>query len=181
MDATLSPMQGISPSLYPLTKDSHNTRNFMPYSFRIVCGFFNVPHELINMKGICETGPTVYSPYQRRLESLTICWCNYKGSTFYSVILRPWVLVRLESNSQPPTWHDNTMFNQLSHRCPKLSLIRMVCAKTGKIHWPPFMKCKAYNAQKGWAGFDFTWSFFVLQVNAYSYLSWEYFVNKCLC
>ena len=26
------------------TKDSHNTGNFMPYSSRIVCGFFNVPH-----------------------------------------------------------------------------------------------------------------------------------------
>ena len=38
-----------------------------------------------------ETGPTVYSPYPRRLESLT---------TFSSVILRPWVLVRPESNSQ---------------------------------------------------------------------------------
>ena len=25
------------------TEDSHNTGNFMPYSFRIVCGFFNVP------------------------------------------------------------------------------------------------------------------------------------------
>ena len=30
-------------TLYPLTKDSHNTGNFMPYSFRIVCGFFNAP------------------------------------------------------------------------------------------------------------------------------------------
>ena len=57
-----------------------------PTLLGIVCGFFNVP---------------VYSPYPRRLESLTICWCNYKGSTFYSVILRPWVLVRSESNSQP--------------------------------------------------------------------------------
>ena len=28
---------------YTFTEDSHNTGNFMPYSFRIMCGFFNVP------------------------------------------------------------------------------------------------------------------------------------------
>ena len=41
-----------------------------------------------------ETVPTVYSLYPRRPERLTICRYNYKGSTFSSVILRPWVLVR---------------------------------------------------------------------------------------
>ena len=55
----------------------------------------------------CETGPPAYSSYPRRLESLTICWCNYKGSTFYSVIQRPWVLVRPESNSRPPALQPN--------------------------------------------------------------------------
>ena len=35
----------------------------------------------MNMKGISETGPTVYSTYPRKLDSLTICGCNYKGSS----------------------------------------------------------------------------------------------------
>ena len=56
------------------------------------------------MEDICETGPTVKSPYPRRLESLTICGCNCKGSTFSSVILRPWVMVWPKSNSRPPAW-----------------------------------------------------------------------------
>ena len=80
-----------------LTK-GHDTGNFIPYTFRIVCGFFNVPHQTYKY-GNCETGPTVYSPYPRRFGSLTLCWCNYKGSTFYLVILRPLVLVWPESNS----------------------------------------------------------------------------------
>ena len=71
----------------------HNTGNYIPYSFRQVCRFFNVPCWPCTLK-MQETGPEIYSPYPRRLECQTICWYNYKGSTFFSVILRPRVLVR---------------------------------------------------------------------------------------
>ena len=74
---------------------NHLNGDNVPYSFRTLCGFFNVPHQY------CETGPKVYHPYPRRLESLTICRCRYKGSTFSSVILRPWVLV--QSRFEPAT------------------------------------------------------------------------------
>ena len=36
----------------------------------------------------CETRHTVFRPYPRRLESLTIYRCHYKGSTFLSVIFK---------------------------------------------------------------------------------------------
>ena len=36
----------------------------------------------------CETWTTVYRPYPRRLESLTVCRCLFKGNTFSPVILK---------------------------------------------------------------------------------------------
>lgn len=50
----------------------HNIRNSMHYFLLLVCGCFNVPQFLWTSKS-CETGPTVSSPYSRRLENLTIC------------------------------------------------------------------------------------------------------------
>ena len=70
-------------------KPDHNTGSSMPYPLQIVSGFFYIPLVFVlTVKG-SEAGPMVYSRYPRRLESLNICGCNYKGSTFSSVILRP--------------------------------------------------------------------------------------------
>ena len=67
-----------------IERDQH-TGEYVPSSFRTVCGFIYVPQIIRNKR--CETEPTVYRPYPRRpWESLTICRCHYKGSTFSSVI-----------------------------------------------------------------------------------------------
>ena len=51
-------------------RPDHNTRNSMPYSFRIVCGFFYIPQNCEHSR-VVKLRPTVYGPYPRRLESLT--------------------------------------------------------------------------------------------------------------
>ena len=69
-------------------RPDHNTGYYVPYSLRTVNGFFNVPQSYFLKNKACETGPTVYRPYPRRLESLIICRCYYKGSTFSSIYNR---------------------------------------------------------------------------------------------
>ena len=63
-----------------------------PTLYEQQCGLFSIPQESKQWKS-CDTGPTVFRPYPRRLEILTVCRCHNKGSTFSSVVLRPWVLV----------------------------------------------------------------------------------------
>ena len=87
--ATLSPFMSL---LYPpnpwcewCVKVGHVTKVYVPYSFRTVVWVLLRPTRKDQWK-CCEMGPTVFRPYQRRLGSLTVCRCHYKGSTFFSVI-----------------------------------------------------------------------------------------------
>ena len=80
---SISPTHPLNPSMS--VKDrrpDHNTGNYVPFSCEQCVGSLT-SHKVIMNKG-CETGPTIYRPYPRRLESLTICICRcyYKGSTF---------------------------------------------------------------------------------------------------
>ena len=73
-------------------------------------------------------------PYPRRLECLTICRCNYKCSTFYSVNYRPLELVRrgLETHDLP-------------HGCPILNQNFGLSNELIKVELPPVVMVVRLN------------------------------------
>ena len=86
----------------PFTYERQPQHRDHPTLIRIVRGFFNVPQNYQHSRN-CETGPPVYRPYPRRLESLTICRWNYKGSTFLLSYLKTLSVGPVGvSNSRPP-------------------------------------------------------------------------------
>ena len=112
---------------HALRNDSYKTRNFMPYFSGKVCGFFKVPDWTYEHGRYCKTGPTVYSPYSRRLGRLTICGCNCKGSTFSSVILGLSVVIRPGSNSRPSAWQPDAQATKPPLRWGSFETARNQC------------------------------------------------------
>ena len=68
------------------------------------------------MNKVCDTGPPVYRPYPRRLESLIICRCHFQDSTSSSGILRPERWSGRDSNSRPPAQQTGTLPTELTGR-----------------------------------------------------------------
>ena len=87
-----------------------------------------------------EIGPMVYSPYPRRLKSLTIFRYNYKGSAFSSVILRPQVLVR--SGARTPD-------------LPHSRLALYFLSFTLSFDWFAVLSVSFVNGQSGYFGSGF--------------------------
>ena len=83
----------------------------MPYSLQVVCGFFYVPLAFVwTVKG-CEMGPTVYSPYLRRLELLIFygCYSYFKTLSVGSA--------GVESSRTHNLPHGSLMLNHLRYLC----------------------------------------------------------------
>ena len=96
-----------------------------------------------------ETGPMIFRPYPRRLECLTICRCKYKGSTFSSVILRPWVFLSrtLSVGLEPST--SRTVVRRSTNWAYVLMLIVLVLYLSHKCEPGFSVSFSRYNSNTG--------------------------------
>ena len=83
-----------------------------------------------------------FHPYPRRRERVTICSCHYEGRTFFSVILRPWVLVRFGFEPTTscsaawccPNWANQTAVNKMQGQIYKNDNLDIDWSNTHQSH-----------------------------------------------
>ena len=81
----------------------HTTGVYAPYSLRTAGWDLLRPTRRAVRRGLYGFS-SLSEKTRMTLECLTICRCYNKGSTFSSVILRPWVLVQPGLNPRPPAY-----------------------------------------------------------------------------
>ena len=104
---------------YPIPQPDHTTWPHHPglhplIFFRTVVWILLHPTWTDQWK-CCETGPTIFLPYPRRQNNLTICRCHYKGSTKSSqLFIEPECCSGQGLNLRPPTQPTSTLPTELT-------------------------------------------------------------------
>ena len=110
---------------YPIpqpVKVGHTTGVYDPYSFRIVVWVPLHPTRT-NQRKCCETGLSVFRPYPRTLESLTIYRCRHKAALSSQLLKDPECWAGRGLNPRPPARQTGALPTELTR--PWLS-VRLV-------------------------------------------------------
>ena len=111
-----------------LNQIDHHTGDYVqvPYSFRTVCGFFNVPQIISNK--YCETGSTVYRPYPRRLDSLNVCRYGDVQQC------REFLSINLETTLVVQSGYERRKLASLSEKCYYTMFTRQLAFANASLH-----------------------------------------------
>ena len=93
-------------------RPDHNTGNYVPYSCEQCVGSLT-SHKVIMNKG-CETGPMIYHPYPRRLDSLTIADIITKTALSPQLFKDPECWSGWGLNPRPPAQESGTLLTELT-------------------------------------------------------------------